>query len=113
MFYKKRIETLETEILKLKNTIVMNMNDYDHEIKVLAESIDNAETGVEINTRLIEGHDKLLQQLIPTINRQTQKYKKLEENYQKLVKVCEKIVTKIDPEWKSKTVNINKAKKGK
>lgn len=105
MFYKKRIETLETEILKLKHKIVMNMNN-------LAESIDIAETGIETNTRLIEGHDKLLQQLIPTINKQTQKYKKLEENYQMLVKVVEKIVTKIDPDWKTKTVKIN-TKKGK
>lgn len=75
--------------------------------------INDTKTNKETLLQLIEGHDKLLQQLIPTINKQTQKIKKLEEDYQMLVKVVEKIVTKIDPEWKNKTVNINKAKKGK
>lgn len=111
MFYKKQIDKLETELIVLKHKVAMNDNhkrNHDSEIQTILESIDITETGVETNTRLIEGHDKLLQQLIPTINKQTQKYKKLEENYQMLVKVVEKIVTKIDPEWKKTT-----AKKGK
>lgn len=80
--------------------------------EAITNSINDTKTNKETLLRLIEGHDKLLQQLIPTINKQTQKIKKLEENYQMLVKVVEKIVTKIDPEWKTKTVKIN-TKKGK
>lgn len=112
MFYKQKIENLDLIFTEYKSKQAIRNLEFDKLLHETQKATDNADERIDTLLQMIEGHDKLIQQLIPTINKQTQKIKKLEENYQMLVKVCEKIVTKIDPEWKTKTVNIN-TKKGK
>ncbi len=102
MFYKETINEICTKLDLYKITLNNNITD-----------IQQLEINNQTALELIEGHDKLLQKLILTINKHNNQIKKLEENYQLLVKVCKKIVTKIDPEWESKTVKINTSKKGK
>ena len=102
MLYKYTIKQINTELDKYRTTINNNIIKIS-ELKNINESA----------MKLIEGQDKLLQNLIPTINRHNNQIKKLVENYQLLVMICEKIVSKIDPEYKSKTTKTNKTTKGK
>ena len=111
MFYKLKIENLDMKVNEYMAKQAIKNNEFNSKLYDTRKETIKAEERIDTLLQMIEGHDKLIQQLIPTINRQTQKYKNLEENYQMLVKVVEKIVTKIDPEWKTKTVNNNK--KGK
>ena len=99
MFYKRKFVNLQIQI----KTTTAKLNEM---IKAVQQERYNNKTALE----LIEGQDKLLQKLIPTINRHNNQIKKLEESYQLLVMVCEKIVSKIDPEWNKKNESVKKTK---
>ncbi len=104
---KKELNDLWTEINNHKNQLdkaFLERKSFETQLEIV--KVDKKERKEKIDTllQMIEGQDKYLQKITPSFNKQEQKIKKLEENYHLLIKVVEKIVSKIEPEWDKKTV---------